>query len=127
MSDKEIAWSTDQENFSHESLGCALESLECAGELTEGRIVWFGDCRRPNPTKYITADDVLDTIGNAAYDDGGEHAEDYPEVSDEAKAELEAFLAEWLTKYCQPTFWMVDNVKEYTVTAADVAEYGATP
>lgn len=125
--DKEIAWSTNQEDFNHQSLGEALESLDNDGDLTEGRIIWFGECVRPDPTKYICAADILETIGNAAYDDGGEHAEDYPTVSNQAEAKLDAFLSAWLTKHCQPNFWMVENVKEYIVTAADVAEYGATP
>lgn len=119
----EIVWSVDQENFNYDSLGDALAILDGMDELAVGRIVWFGEAEKPNPVKYFDADDLLEEVGNRAYDDGGEHAEDYPDVSDEAKAELGQFLSDWLTKHCQPSFWRVNNPKEYTITEADIAEW----
>ena len=118
----EIAWSTDGEVFNHSSLGDALDELDDKGELTVGRVVWFGETSRPDPTCYFDADNVLEMIGERAYDDAGELAEGYPDVSDDAKTELNTFLEGWLKAHCQPPFWRVDAVKEYCVTADDVAE-----
>lgn len=121
--EREIVWSVDQETFNWDSLGEALDLLDGMDELAVGRIVWFGEAERPNPVQYFDADDLIEAVGNRGYDDGCEWAEAYPKVSDEARAELDQFLSAWLTKYCQPTFWRVRNVKEYTITEADIAEW----
>ena len=76
----------------------------------------------------VTADDlippadwVIDDIACRAGDLVGEIAEDYPEVSNEARQELESLLRGWVEKHCPPTFFMVDDSIEYVVTEADMA------
>lgn len=112
-----IVWCEYEDgNFQHDSLG---DLLDYDDSIEVGQTVWFGEAVAPD-TDWISADTVLDWINDAAYDVGGEHAEDFPRVSDEAKAELSKFLRDWQAKHCKPTFWTVRNVKPYTVTAEDM-------
>ena len=58
-------------------------------------------------------DDIIETMGERAYDEAGEVAEEFPDVSNEAKTELEELLRGWCEKYARPTFWVADGVCEF--------------
>ena len=116
-------WARDEEHFSYGSLG---ELLDCNDDLQVGDTVYTGNGITPNPAEWVDADDVIEQLACRAYDEGGEFAEDYPEVSKEAKAELHELLAAWARKHCTPTFYLIKNVREYEITAEDLAPY-ATP
>jgi hypothetical protein len=118
MSDIRECWSTDEETFNYDTLG---ELLDCNDELTAGSVVYMGHAADHDPTAWFSADHVIGALGEAAYDEAGEHAQDYPDVSEEAKAELQTLLDAWVTKYCTPTFYRVENVREYVLTEEDVA------
>lgn len=122
MTSERIVWSHDNETFNCDGLGELLDIMSGSEELCAGRIVYFGETVEPRRV-WVDAASVLEDIANRAYDDGGEHAEDFPDVAPEAAAELDAFLSEWQQKHCVPTWWGVRNVKEYTLTAEDVADY----
>ncbi|WP_349616962.1 hypothetical protein [Azotobacter salinestris] len=112
-------WSTNEEDFNSLSLDELIGSNE---HLKVGDTVWKGEAVHPDPTSYIDAGDVIELIGGRAYDDCGEYAEDFPDVSGEAKAELDELLAGWIRKHCSTTsFYKVSNVVEYTLTAEDLA------
>lgn len=112
----EECWSRDEENFSYQSLDDLLSTHD---DLKPGDRVWLADAVRPDPNRLIDADDVTTTMGERAYDIAGEHAEDYPDVSTEAEGELNALLAAWINKNCAPTFWGVENVRPYVLSADD--------
>ncbi|SDU62169.1 hypothetical protein [Pseudomonas mediterranea] len=60
---------------------------------------------------------------NAASSDAGEWVEDYPLLRGEASRDLETALEPlkaWARKFCQPDFFTVKDVAQYTVTAEDV-------
>lgn len=89
-------------------------------DLTVGDVVFVGEVA-PIPTKHLCdADDVIDLMGERAYDEVGEYADGYPDVPSEAKAELDALLAGWIEKHAKPTFYSVINVREHVITAADM-------
>ena len=111
-------WSHDGERFSYDTLG---ELLDC-NELQVGDTVYTGDGETPDPAGWVDADDIIEQLACRAYDDCGEVAEDYPEVSKEAKAELESLLEAWVRKHCTPTFYMIKDVQEYVITAEDLAQ-----
>lgn len=113
-----VVWSHDQETFNAESLGELLDTY--GDEMEPGRTVWFGNAVKPS-TDFVEARDVLEQIADRAYDVGGEHAEGFPNITDEAEAELSAFLIAWQAKHCQPAFYTVEDVQEYRVTAEDLA------
>lgn len=119
MSDIRECWSTDEETYNYDSLG---ELLDCNSELEAGTVVFVGHAVDHDPTSWFDADQVIDAIADAAYGEAREHAEGYPDVTDEAKAELQTFLDAWITKHCTPAFYRVENSREYVLTLEDVEQ-----
>ncbi|MBA4707550.1 hypothetical protein [Aquitalea aquatica] len=117
QSDVQLAWSENGEDFTSESLCELIEN----GELQPGQTIYVGEVKY-HSTDWIGADDVIDMIADRGYDEGGEYAECFPDVSEEAQAELEAFLAAWQAKHCAPSFFQVINVKEHVITEEEYAE-----
>lgn len=111
------SWSVNEEIFDYDTLADLIDSQ--APEL--GQTVFVGDVVHPDPLKYFDADDALEMMGERAYDDCGESAENYPDVSKEARAELDALLAQWISKHAKPDFYRVVNIKPHTITAEDLA------
>lgn len=121
MSDhKEEAWSRSKDDgFSHDSLGDLLDNY--GDELNVGDTVYVGEAHRPTASDLCSASDIIDMIGERGHDIGGEYADDFPSVSKEAEAELEALLHGWVDKHCLPAnFYEVKNVREYVLTADDL-------
>lgn len=110
-------WSRDGQMFNYDTLGELLDSND---DVQEGDIVHVGTANVPDPAEWVDADDILENLACRADDNCGELAEDYPEVSKEAKAELQDVLEAWARKYCTPTFWLIENDREYIITAEDV-------
>ncbi|WAS56238.1 hypothetical protein MK974_24370 [Burkholderia ambifaria] len=110
-------WSRDNEYFSCDALE---ELLDMYDDLAVGDVVFYGDVA-PIPIKRpCDADDVIDMIGERAYDEVGEAADGYPDIAPEAKAELEALVTGWIEKHAKPTFYSVINVREHIITAVDM-------
>jgi hypothetical protein len=113
----EQCWSEDECDFRYSTLG---DLLDC-GEFEVGSVVYVGTPTRYAASTYIDdADDIIDRMGERAYDEHGEFAEDFPDVTAEAKAELTAFLAAWADKHCDVRFYGVENIRPYTITAEDL-------
>jgi hypothetical protein len=89
--------------------------------LTPGTEISRGIVIRPNYHNFCTVSDIVEMMSERAYDIGGEFAEDYPEgVGSAAMDEMDQFLRAWQTKYCVPTFFTVDTVEPYILTAEDL-------
>lgn len=58
-------------------------------------------------------DDIIERMGEQAYDEAGECAEEYPDVTNEARIELEGLIRGWCEKYATPTFWVADGEAEF--------------
>ncbi|WGS47137.1 hypothetical protein LFL97_33980 [Burkholderia sp. JSH-S8] len=112
-------WSHDGEWYSADSLDDLLDTYS---DLTVGYIVHVGEKKLIEPHELIDADDVIDRMGDRAYEAAGEYADGYPldKVDDEAKAELNALLAAWIEKHAKPTFYLVEKSREHVITDADV-------
>ncbi|KVE34252.1 hypothetical protein [Burkholderia sp. TSV86] len=113
----QTVWSANNEDFSCDEL-CGL--LDMHDDLTVGNVVFVGEAKSIPAKHLCDADDVINLIGERAYDEVGEYADDYPDVTAEAIAELDALLAGWIEKHAKPTFYKVVNVREYTIAAADM-------
>jgi hypothetical protein len=112
-------WSVDECDFEYETLGDLLDSND---ELGVGDVVYVGTPVRHAPSTFIDdADNIIERMGERAYDEHGEFADDYPDVTDEAKAELTAFLVAWADKHCDVRFYGVEDIREYAITAEDLA------
>jgi hypothetical protein len=117
-------WSHNEEDFSAQSLSELIDTHE----LQPGETVWVGEAVHPEPSSLFSTDWLIENMGKAAYDIAGEHGgEDYPNVSDEQVAELEALVVGWITKCAPPTFWTVKNVRPYVLTAEDCGDQASTP
>jgi hypothetical protein len=74
------------------------------------------------------ADDILSTMSSNASDNVGEVAEDWPETSKLADAELETFLKRWAERHVECRFWIADDHEEEidaATTEANVATVAA--
>jgi hypothetical protein len=113
------AWSRDRENFNCNSLE---ELITKHGDTLEaGQVVYFGGVRRPTMHQLCDADAVLDHMANNAADIAGEYAEGFPNVSKEAKDELDGLLGAWCDKHCDINFFEVVVVKPYKITKKDLS------
>lgn len=109
-------WSRDEEDFNARSLSELLDSHD---DLKPGDTVWVGEAVHPDPARLVNEDGIIENIGEAAYDIGGEYAEDYPEVTPAQAKELESLVADWIKRTCPPTFYTVANVKPYVLSHED--------
>lgn len=110
-------WSANDEDFSCLGLD---ELLNENDELKPGDTVYRGEAVRPDPTSYVDANDVIEMLGERAYDDAGDHADGWPCVSKDAEGELNHLLAGWMQKHCPPpSFYRVKNSTPYVLTEAD--------
>ncbi|MDN7441162.1 hypothetical protein QZM64_18555 [Burkholderia cepacia] len=115
--DVRVVWSRNNEDFTCDELA---ELLDMNDDLAVGDVVFIGEAAPINPKHLCDADDVIDMIGERAYDEVGEYADCYPDVTPEARAELDALLAGWIEKHAKPTFYSVINVREHIITAEDM-------
>lgn len=110
-------YSTDNEEFHDGDLHDAIRNLG----LQAGDTVWMGESHPAKASGWVDADDVLETLRDRADADFGEMVgDDYPEVSDEAKEELNTFLANWLDTHCTPPFYHVRNSEKCAITPEEI-------
>jgi hypothetical protein len=113
----DYCWSADGEMYNFESLN---DLIQCHDELTIGSIIYRGEAQPINHKHLIDADDIIETIGERAYDMVGECADDYPHVTKDARTELTNLVHDWIERHVPPNFWTVMNIKEYTITENDM-------
>lgn len=120
----EIAWSSDEESFNLDNKWEAIEDIARDYDRKEllGRVVWYGQTTKPDVSTLVDADEVIEMLGERAYDNHGEWAWDFPNVSDKAKKLLDNYLQKWIKKHTEVTFWTVKDIKEYVITEEDVAQ-----
>ena len=123
IENKEYAYMLDRNDVYSErgysSITDALRDAEAdiGSDLTVGMIVWVGEVEEA--TFGIDVEWVLEDIGNQAYSECGECAEDYlTDVTSEHQSiledELNAVFYKWAEKYnYRPHFYTVKNEKSY--------------
>jgi len=80
---------------------------EARGTYGDDQTVYVLEGHYPTPEEYMPdADDIIESMSRNADDAAGEFAEDFPSVSDEAKAELNALLKAWARKHVEVKFWV---------------------
>jgi hypothetical protein len=114
----EIYWSENEEDWHAESL---CELLNGNDNLKAGDSVWFGKAANPSPLAFISADRIIEQMGEMACEEYGEHADDYPIVVAAAKDALDAFLSKWVTDNCPAHFFRITEVTEHILTAEEVS------
>ena len=65
----------------------------------------------------IDADDILEQVGERAYELGGEASEGWPAAGeadrDELSKKLTEVLTAWIDEHDAPSFWIVGEVEEH--------------
>lgn len=114
----EYVWSSNEEDFRFDE----LEDLIDCEDLEVGSTVYRGIRNGFTPSNFVPdASWIVEQMSEQAYDRADEYAEGWPEVSSEAKGELDAFLKEWADKHCNPcAFYTVKSIEPYTITEGDL-------
>jgi hypothetical protein len=124
----DVTWSAaPREAFRHDTLAELIQHGHPA--VPAGSIVYVADKEHACASMFMPdVNDVIEHIADRAYEDGSEWADGYPEISEDAKSELDAFLDAWADKHMPaPTWWNCVNVREYVITQADIdSAQGAT-
>lgn len=118
----EECWSEDGEDFNHLCLGDLLDNMKAFATDAElcGMTVYKAEAHVADPTDMFCVDYFLETLSEQAYDNFGEHADDWPDCTPEAKKRLEKYIKNWLKKECGCNFWHVKNVQTHTITREDL-------
>jgi hypothetical protein len=117
MTDK--IYSYDGEMFQYETLGELIDNY--ADEICIGDVVYVAEKRRPRVASYIDVGAMLEQMCEWAYDSHDcEESDAWPDLSVSETNELEKMIAEYIEKVSPPTFWLVQNVKEYIVQEGDL-------
>lgn len=95
-------------------------------ETPLGAVIARAIIERPPASQFVPdADGVIEAMAEQVQgSDYSEWADDFPEVSEEARKELETLLdpiRAWADRHCSVSFFTVSGVKPYTVTADDIA------
>ena len=120
MTEIKECWSINNEDFNCDTLTELLEANQ--GDIRPGQTVYCGTAKAPALSSFVDVDSVIDNFAERAYDFGGEWAEDYPEVSPEHEAKLQAFLESWLAECPAPRFYQVVDAKPYVLTESDFSQ-----
>jgi len=123
MSELGYCYSENDEDYRDDGLETLFEQMIDKGTFRVGAEYWRGEVRRREASEFFSADRVIEEANERAYDDGGDYAEDFADVSEEAKAELEVMLAAWANKHCPVNFFTVHAATKMQVTEAEYAEY----
>lgn len=108
------AYSLDGEHFNY-----FLSDIIDEQCLKIGATVYIGDVHKPKPSDFFDIEYFLQALGERAYDEHGEFAEGFPNVTKEAEKELKDIVTAWLEKHCEIDFYSVDNMREYVLTEVD--------
>ena len=119
---KEYCYSTNEENFQHESMGELLDYLDGETEDKIGATYWRGEKVALSYADCIDVDSFLEMCDERAYEEIGE-VYDYcfTDVTEAEKMELGELITEWAKKRVNIRYWKVLNVQELKITAEDLA------
>jgi hypothetical protein len=65
------------------------------------------------------ADDIIEMMQCSAHDNSGEASDGFPDVSEKAKAALDALLTAWAEAFVVVNFWIAVGDAEIIETSAD--------
>lgn len=115
-------YSTDDENYCHETPGDVFDALDSDGLLVVGTIYWEADFLPMEPQQVLDAAQVLEQADERGYDLIGEAWDNPFNVSRDAQAELQALLDAWAKKHVNVGYYYttVGKPRKLVVTEADL-------
>jgi hypothetical protein len=84
-----------------------------------------GDKTYADVRSLIDIDSIINIMSENAWEIGGEWAEDWPDLSEEEKSELENLIVDFLKKKSPVNFFRVENIVRKIMTADDIKEQEA--
>lgn len=123
---QQLSYSTNDEDFNHLSPGEVFDALAAEGELTAGRAYYEADFKNVEPRDAFDVDGLLDDADARINDELGEvYGNDFSNVGDAAKAELEALFLGWVERHVNlGRYWIiVGKSRQLVVTEEDVREH----
>jgi hypothetical protein len=120
------SYSIDEEHYF--DLSDVLDMLQDDARLVPGTIIYEGEQVQRSASDYLhsPADTIMEQLADAAWDEAGEFAEGWPELSADKKQELGGLIGKWLDANLPVHFWTVRNVRKLELTAEWIAENTAT-
>lgn len=117
-SHREDDWDGSSEAI-EEAAYCAFEDLTDEEVSTVKEVAIFTGTKKQQVFKdYLNVESFLEQMGECAYDNSGEFAEDYLDhVTAEQISDLENAICAWAEKHkIKPAWFMVEDVKESKFT-----------
>ena len=125
---KELHYSTDEEVFNYEDINDAAEDALFEAEVGGTATIYVGEREDNKASDFVR--DIVEDMGERAYDDIGELSIDWLDSTvgqnRELQAAVEKLVDDWADKYkLHPTFFKVTNIKEITLelTNADTGVF----
>ena len=115
---KEYAISRDSENFSGEypSIESAHDNAGNDLNLNDGDAYYVGETERCSVSDFVSADDIIDNIGEAASCEVGECAEAWPFISYADRLELQTLIVNFIEQRSPVYFFRVKNIEKFRYT-----------
>jgi hypothetical protein len=85
-----------------------------------GKEYFEGDPVRPKVRDLVDADGIIDYISENAYENYGEFAEDWPDLTTEEKEQFEDLIVKFLEEKAPPSFYRIENSVAKKITAEDL-------
>ncbi len=119
------SWSSDEERYEGQFVSREDAAIEAVTEavLKPGDSVNVGE-NTPHRAEdlvraYIDADHIIERLAEGAYENIGEHAGDWPDVSKEDCKKLNEALVQAIAPLVgEPGFWSIDNPQPVDITVA---------
>lgn len=124
MNDKEVAYSTNDEEFPHRELSDVFEAMIDNGSFEVGRVYYEVDIEQVCLPAYLDAESILENAEERLYDEIGEAAEDAFWASKAAVTTLNTLLTDWAKEHLSGTYWKCSGkTRERMVTQEDIDDY----
>ena len=110
----------------HDNHKSALQELNDSGEIGDSSFVWIAEVYTPDVSDFIPEDiveSILETMGERAWDDCGEHAVDFPNLPKDIEEDLERkirqLLIDCVSEHSPVRFFGVRNEVRFSLEKSD--------
>lgn len=97
----------------------AMQWLIDEKKLIVGNSYFLGKSKPPLPSSLFDVEDMLYQMQERAYDIT-EYAEDFPDLSEEKRKELETLVSKWLDENIEVNFFEVEDITQFKITEEDI-------
>lgn len=122
--EKQVCYSTNDEDFEFTSLGDLFDELASDGLLEEGTTYYEADFRHVTASDVFSLSCLIESMEERLYEEIGEAAEGAIHATEVAEQELDSFIKQWIeknTKVCS-YYKVVGKSRPMKVTASDLVD-----